>query len=175
MTCSDIFNAYGEKLLEEPYLEAVDDLLLQLLVEASPQDKKFVCEEADKALNTMVNSVARLPLLRKLQTYVCQRNPCVRAKAAVFTSNCVSKMELSEIEEFGMVLIVQMAADLLSDKMPEAREAARSMVNSVYNKFTCNGEEKEEQGNRKEAWQKFCEKNVTGPNAQAMVKIVSSP
>lgn len=56
------------------------------------QDKKFVCEEADKALNTMVNSVACLPLLRKLQTYVRHRNPRVRAKAAVSTSNCVSKM-----------------------------------------------------------------------------------
>lgn len=56
------------------------------------QDKKFVCEEADKALNTMVNSVSRLSLLRKLKTYVRHSNPRVRAKAAVSTSNCVSKM-----------------------------------------------------------------------------------
>lgn len=65
--------------------------LLQLLMKAS-QDKKFVCEEAEKALNMMVNSLARLPLLRKLQTYVRHSNPRVRAKAAVSTSNCVSKM-----------------------------------------------------------------------------------
>ncbi|CAH2078961.1 unnamed protein product [Thlaspi arvense] len=171
MTCSDIFKSYGEKLLEGPHLKSMDDLLLQLLMKAS-QDKKFVCEEADKALNTMVNSVARLPLLRKLKTYVRHSNPRVRAKAAVSTSNCVSKMDLHEMEEFGMVMIAQMAADLLSDKLPEAREAARSMVNSVYEKFPWN--EEEEEGNKQEAWQKFCEKNVTGLNAQAMIKIVSS-
>lgn len=81
------------------------------------------------------------------------------------------------MEEFGMVMIVQMAADLLNDKLPEAREAARSMVkNSVYEKFTWNGEEEEEgeEGNKQEAWRRFCEKNLTGLNAQAMIKIVSS-
>ncbi|CAL9225876.1 unnamed protein product, partial [Arabidopsis halleri] len=47
--------------------------------------------------------------------------------------------------------------------------------NSVYEKVTWNGEEKDEQGgNKQEAWHKFCEKNVTGPNALAMIKIVSS-
>ncbi|XP_010440244.1 PREDICTED: crescerin-1-like [Camelina sativa] len=173
MTCSDIFIAYGEKLLQGPHLKSMDDLLLQLLMKAS-QDKKFVCEEADKALNTMVNSVARLPLLRKLQTYVRHSNPRVRAKAAVSTSNCVSKMELSEMEEFGMVVLAQLAADLLSDKLPEAREAARGMVNSVFQKFTWIAEEDEEGSSKQEAWQKFCEKNVTGLNAQAMIKIVSS-
>jgi hypothetical protein len=172
MTCSDIFTAYGEKLLEGPHLKSMDDLLLQLLMKAS-QDKKFVCEEAEKALNTMVNSVARLPLLRKLQSYVRHSNPRVRAKAAVSTSNCVSKMEVNEMEEFGMILLAQMAADQLSDKLPEAREAARSMVNSLFEKFTWN-EEEDEEGSKQEAWKKFCEKNVTGLNAQAMIKIVAS-
>ncbi|KAJ0251184.1 ARM repeat superfamily protein [Hirschfeldia incana] len=172
MASSDIFKAFGEKLT---LLKTMDDLLLQLLMKAS-QDKKFVCEEADKALSTLVNSVSPLPLLRKLKAYVRHSNPRVRAKAAVSTSNCVSKMEVNEMEEFGMVMIVQMAADLLNDKLPEAREAARSMVNSVYEKFTWTKEEDEEEkeGNKQEAWQRFCEKNLTGLNAQAMIKIVSS-
>ncbi|CAH8388043.1 unnamed protein product [Eruca vesicaria subsp. sativa] len=170
MACSDIFKAFGEKLT---HLKTMDDLLLQLLMKAS-QDKKFVCEEADKTLNTMVNSVASLPLLRKLKTYVRHSNPRVRAKAAVSTSNCVSKMEINEMEEFGMVMIAQIAADLLSDKLPEAREAARSMVNSIYEKFTWEEEEGEEGNNKQGAWQRFCEKNLTGLNAQAMIKSVSS-
>ncbi|CAH8276220.1 unnamed protein product [Arabidopsis lyrata] len=103
-TCSDIFNEYGEKFLEEPDLKSIDDL------------------------------------------------------------------ELSEIEEFGMLVLAQKAADLLSDKLPETREAVRSMVSSVYEKIIWNGDEKDKQ----EACQKFCEKNVTGPNAQALIKIVSS-
>ena len=35
-------------------------------------------------------------------------------------------------------------------------------------------EEEGEEGNKQEAWQRFCEKNLTGLNAQAMIKIVSS-
>ena len=65
--------------------------LLQLLLKAS-QDKKFVCEEADKSLNAMVKSIAPLPLLQKLRGYVNHVNPRVRAKAAVSISNCVLKM-----------------------------------------------------------------------------------
>lgn len=65
--------------------------LLQLLLKAS-QDKKFVCEEADRALGSMVSSMTPLPLLQKLRVYVSHKNPRIRAKAAVSLSNCVSKM-----------------------------------------------------------------------------------
>lgn len=65
--------------------------LLQLLLKAS-QDKKFVCEEADRALNSVVGSTTPLPLLQKLKIYASHTNPRIRAKAAVSISNCVSKM-----------------------------------------------------------------------------------
>ena len=65
--------------------------LLQLLLKAS-QDKKFVCEEADKALNAMVKSMTPLPLLNKLKPYVSHVNLRIRAKAAISISNFVSKM-----------------------------------------------------------------------------------
>nr|KJB28611.1 hypothetical protein B456_005G060500 [Gossypium raimondii] len=90
MAASDIFNAYGEKLLSTDS-SAFDQLLLQLLLKAS-QDKKFVCEEADKSLTAMVNSIAALPLLQKLRGFVNHGNLRVRAKAAVSISNSVYKM-----------------------------------------------------------------------------------
>lgn len=65
--------------------------LLQLLLKSS-QDKRFVCEEADKALNAMVGSMKPLPLLNKLRAYVSHANLRIRAKAAIYISNCVSKM-----------------------------------------------------------------------------------
>ena len=65
--------------------------LLQLLLKAS-QDKKFVCEEADKTLHSMVQSLSPLPLLQSLQKYARHNNPRIRAKAAVSISNCVSRM-----------------------------------------------------------------------------------
>lgn len=130
MASSDIFNAFGDKLLDPTISNAFDQLvctkssfiyiyfvsfflvflvsfihlplingmdfmvgqqLLQLLLKAS-QDKRFVCEEADRALNSMVRSLTPLPLLQKLRTYVRHTNPRVRAKAAISISNCVSKM-----------------------------------------------------------------------------------
>ncbi|KAG2721468.1 hypothetical protein I3760_02G083300 [Carya illinoinensis] len=167
MASSDIFNAFGDKLLDSFPSEAFDHLLLQLLLKAS-QDKRFVCEEADKALNAMVKSMTPLPLFNKLRAYVSHFNLRVRAKAAISLSNCVSKMELEGMKEVGLVALVQMAADLLKDRLPEAREAARSIVISIYEAFTENEEQKQE------AWQSFCLSNLTPIHAQSMLKIIPS-
>ncbi|CAL5337856.1 unnamed protein product [Camellia sinensis] len=142
MASSDIFSAFGDQLLLEPTTsDPFDHLLLQLLLKAS-QDKRFVCEEADKALKAMVGSMTPLPLLQKLGASVSHSNLRIRAKAAISMSHCASKMGIGAIEEFGLVSLVQLAADLLNDRLPEAREAARSMVASIYEKFTENEEEK---------------------------------
>ncbi|KAE8076763.1 hypothetical protein FH972_015390 [Carpinus fangiana] len=167
MASSDIFKAFGDKLLDSFPSDAFDPLLLQLLLKSS-QDKRFVCEEADKALSAMVGSMNPLSLLNKLRANVSHVNLRIRAKAAISISNCVSKMGLEGMEEFGLVALVQMAADLLNDRLPEAREAARSVVISVYEAFTENEEEKQE------AWQSFCQSNLPPVQAQAMVKIFPS-
>ncbi|QHO50854.1 uncharacterized protein DS421_1g25910 [Arachis hypogaea] len=91
MAASDVFNAFGDKLLDPSTSEAFDGMLLQLLLKAS-QDKRFVCEEADKALGSMVDSMTPLPLFQKLGAYVSHANLRVRAKAAISLSKCVSKM-----------------------------------------------------------------------------------
>ncbi|KAH8499618.1 hypothetical protein H0E87_015010 [Populus deltoides] len=109
MASSDIFKVFGDQLLDST-INAFDNLLLQLLLKAS-QDKRFVCEEADRALNAMVKSVTPLPLLNKLRPYVSHSNPRVRAKAAITISKSVSKMGLEGMNEFGLVSLVQMAAD----------------------------------------------------------------
>uniref|UniRef100_A0A7N1A1Y4 TOG domain-containing protein n=1 Tax=Kalanchoe fedtschenkoi TaxID=63787 RepID=A0A7N1A1Y4_KALFE len=98
MAASDIFTAFGDTLLLEETVTAdsFDQLLLQLLLKAS-QDKKFVCEEADRALKMMAVSMTPLPLLRKLQKHVTHTNPRIRAKASVSVSNCVSKMVLQQL------------------------------------------------------------------------------
>ncbi|CAM8947977.1 unnamed protein product [Rhodiola kirilowii] len=95
MAAADIFSAYADTLLLDETLtaESFDRLLLQLLLKAS-QDKKFVCEEADRALKSMVVSMNPLPLLHKLQKYVNHTNLRIRAKASVSFSNCISKMGL---------------------------------------------------------------------------------
>ncbi|XP_023540087.1 TOG array regulator of axonemal microtubules protein 2 [Cucurbita pepo subsp. pepo] len=167
MASSDIFNAFGDQLLETSTTNAFDQLLLQLLLKAS-QDKKFVCEEADKALKALVKSMTALPLLQKLKPYVSHSNLRVRAKAAIPISNCVSMMGLEEMNQYGIVPLLQMAADLLNDRLPEAREAARSIVMGVFKAFTANEEEKQE------AWQSFCQTNLSPIQAQSLLKVTSS-
>ncbi|GAB4843604.1 hypothetical protein Ancab_013568 [Ancistrocladus abbreviatus] len=153
----------GEYQQNDPELLVLK--LLQLLLKAS-QDKRFVCEEAEKALNVMVQSLSPLPLLRKLQAYVSHSNLRVRAKAALSISNCVSKMKPEEFNEFGTVSLVQIAAELLNDKLPEAREAARSIVVAVYESFVGDPEDQ-----KQESWQNFCQSNLPALHAQSIVKI----
>lgn len=72
------------------------------------------------------------------------------------------------MKDYGLVALVKMAAASLNDRLPEAREAARSVVTSVYNAYTENEEEKQE------IWLTFCQSNLTPIHAQAMVKFTSS-
>uniref|UniRef100_A0A6N2K2E5 TOG domain-containing protein n=1 Tax=Salix viminalis TaxID=40686 RepID=A0A6N2K2E5_SALVM len=167
MASSDIFKVFGDQLLDSTN-DAFDNLLLQLLLKAS-QDKRFVCEEADRALNAMVKSMTPLPLLNKLRPYVSHSNPRVRAKAAITISNSVSKMGLEGMNEFGLVLLVQMAADLLNDRLPEAREAARNIVTCIYEAYTRNEEQKQE------SWQNFCQSSLPPIHAQSMLFKVMEP
>ncbi|KAI9115446.1 hypothetical protein K1719_013765 [Acacia pycnantha] len=73
MAASDIFKSFGDKLLDPSTSDAFDRLMMRLLLKAS-QDKRFVCEEADKALTSMVASIAPLPLLLKLRANVSHSN-----------------------------------------------------------------------------------------------------
>ncbi|KAH8499589.1 hypothetical protein H0E87_014985 [Populus deltoides] len=120
MASSDIFKVFGDQLLDST-INAFDNLLLQLLLKAS-QDKRFVCEEADRALNAMVKSVTPLPLLNKLRPYVSHSNPRVRAKAAITISKSVSKMGLEGMNEFGLV-------SLRSLSLLKTQKQQRSLTN----------------------------------------------
>ncbi|KAF6174425.1 hypothetical protein GIB67_024447 [Kingdonia uniflora] len=173
MTASDIFIAFGDNLLESSTSDAFDQLLLQLLLKAS-QDKRFVCEEADKALHTLVRYTPPLPLLQKLRVYVSHANFRVRAKSAVFISDCISKMGLEGMKEFGLGSLVQIAADSLKDRLPEARKSARCMVTSIYEAFTGDEEQKNPELSDMEIWQKICSTNLPPIQVQALVKIISS-
>lgn len=72
------------------------------------------------------------------------------------------------MKEFGLVPLIQLGADLLNDRLPEAREAARGMVGCVYEAVTETEEEKHE------SWQAFCQANLSAVNAQSMIKVVVS-
>ncbi|EPS60842.1 hypothetical protein M569_13958, partial [Genlisea aurea] len=166
MAASDIFRAFGNNLIHTDS-ESFNQLLLQLLLKAS-QDKKFVCEEANRTLSSMVESTSPLPLLNQLSPYVSHSNLRVRAKAAMSISKCVSKLDRKGMEEFGFVELIKTSANLLNDKLPEAREAARSIGLEAYGAITETEEEKEK------LWQNFCQNNLPAVLAQAMLKLAAA-
>ncbi|XP_072997307.1 uncharacterized protein [Typha latifolia] len=168
MACADIFRSCGHHLLLTPEKDSFDNLLLQLLLKAS-QDKRFVCEEAEKTLQTMAISLSPLPLLKKFQSYVNHTNLRVRAKAAVAISNCVSSAGIEIMKDFGLAALLQLAAELLNDRLPEAREAARSIINSIHGGFLKDMNEEEEEA--AELWQAFCTSNLSPISAQSVAKI----
>ncbi|XP_008801091.3 uncharacterized protein LOC103715289 [Phoenix dactylifera] len=173
MACTDIFHSFGNILLSTSEESAFDQLLLQLLLKAS-QDKRFVCEEAEKSLEKMAVSVPPLPLLKKLQSYVNHSNLRVRAKAAVAISKCVSKMGIEVMKAFGLAALLQMSAELLNDRLPEAREAARSIITSIHSGFARQNELKVgDETSDAESWQNFCSSNLPPISAQSVAKIVS--
>ncbi|KAI5419730.1 hypothetical protein KIW84_043769, partial [Lathyrus oleraceus] len=90
----------------------------------------------------MVGSMTPLPLLQKLRVSVSHKNLRIKAKAAVSLSKCVSKMVNEEMEEFGMEKLIEVAADLVNDRLPEARDAARSIATSVNEEMEEFGMEK---------------------------------
>ncbi|WOL10332.1 protein FAM179A-like [Canna indica] len=174
MASTDIFHSFGHLLLSTIEDNSFDQLLLQLLLKAS-QDKKFICEEAEKALEKMAVTMSPIPLLEKLQSYANHANLRVRAKAAVAMSKCVSKMSIEVIKEFGFATLLQVAAEQLNDRLPEAREAARSVILSIHGEFSndSNLKNDEESSAAAESWQSFCSANLPPILAQSVAKIVS--
>lgn len=70
--------------------------LVQLLLKSS-QDKKFVCEAAERALVAMTTWVSPALLLPKLQPYLKNRNPRIRAKASMCFSRSVPRLVGTQI------------------------------------------------------------------------------
>lgn len=65
--------------------------LVQLLLKSS-QDKRFVCEAAEKTLITMTTWISPSLLLPKLQPYLKHKNPRIRAKASMCFCRSVPRL-----------------------------------------------------------------------------------
>ena len=70
------------------------------------------------------------------------------------------------MEQFGLAELIEVAADLLNDRLPEARDAARSIATSMYEALTKDSEE------MMELWQSFCQSKLPPIHALSILKIV---
>ncbi|CAN7068128.1 hypothetical protein IGI04_041433 [Brassica rapa subsp. trilocularis] len=179
MTSADIFSAYNDHITD-----LLDSLLTQLLLKSS-QDKRFVCEAADKALISMTKYVSPTLLLPKLQPCLKNRNPRIRAKASLCFSRSVPRLGVEGITEYGIDKLVQAAASQLSDQLPESREAARTVLlelQTVYEKAqplikpeTASSPEEEQQTLEAEpiTWEIFCQSKLSALSAQAVLRVTN--
>ncbi|XP_066331014.1 uncharacterized protein [Miscanthus floridulus] len=175
MTCADIFKAYGDLMVD-----SIDPLLVQLFLKAS-QDKRFVCEAAEAALISMTNWISPLLLLPRMQPYLKNKNPRIRAKASVCFSKSVPRLDVVGIKEYGMDKLIQIAATQLSDQLPESREAARNLaleLQAFYEKSqasTSNEHEGEPSASPDaESWEAFCQSKLSALSAQAILRVTST-
>ncbi|KAL0461680.1 UNVERIFIED_CONTAM: hypothetical protein Slati_0055600 [Sesamum latifolium] len=172
MASADIFRAYNDDIID-----SLDPLLVQLLLKSS-QDKKFVCEAAEIALIALTSSVSPLLLLPKLQPYIKNRNPRIRAKASMCISRSVPRLGVDEIEAFGIDKLIQIGASQLSDQLPESRDAARTLLlelQSLYQKSHV----PEPTGLSEEpfiaSWEHFCQSKLSPLSAQAVLRATNIP
>ena len=91
--CSaDFFRSLRDGIL--PYLDVggpqqpQSSLLLQLLLKASSNDKRFVVEEAQGALQVLTESLDPMQLLNRLMPYTAHRNP----KAGQTSQCCICQL-----------------------------------------------------------------------------------
>ncbi|PIA62061.1 hypothetical protein AQUCO_00200204v1 [Aquilegia coerulea] len=170
MTAEDIFKAYGDHVID-----SVDPLLGQLLLKSS-QDKRFVCEAAEKALIAMTTYVSPMLLLPKLQPYLKHKNPKVRAKSSKCFCRCMPRLGLEGIKGYGIDKLIHVAAAQLSDQLPESREAARKLLlelQTVYEKVHIFPPAAESEHPEMDSWEHFCQSNLSPLNAQAVLRVTS--
>lgn len=172
MTCADIFKAFGDQIID-----LLDPVLVQLLLKSS-QDKRFVCEAAEKALVALTTWVSAILLLPMLQPYLKNRNPRIRAKASMCFSRSVPQLGVEEMKAYGMDKLIQIAASQLSDQLPESREAARALLlelQTAYEKSPILAPEPDAASEEPKVftWEQFCESNLSKLSAQAVLRVTS--
>ncbi|XP_015064007.1 uncharacterized protein LOC107009221 isoform X1 [Solanum pennellii] len=170
MTSADIFKAYCDSVVD-----LIDPLLVQLLLKSS-QDKRFVCEAAEKALISMTTWVSPVLLLAKLQPYLKNKNPRIRAKASMCISRSVPHLGSDGIKAYGIEKLIQLAASQLSDKLPESREAARGQLldlQNVYEKTLDMMPIDVSENPQINSWEHLCQSELSPLSALAVLRVTN--
>ena len=82
----ELFIHFGHKM------EADLDLIVPVLIKKAGESNGFICEEANKALSSMVNNVSEARAISALLGSASHRNPAARAKAAAHLAKALELM-----------------------------------------------------------------------------------
>lgn len=105
-----------------------NSLLLQLLLKASSNDKKFVLDEVQQTLTVMAKSVDPAACLDRLLPYAAHRNPKVRAQVAIVLTSAAQQMSPEALAKYGSDTLLKVSGNLVTDNTPDARNAARELL-----------------------------------------------
>ncbi|GLU11250.1 hypothetical protein SLE2022_280080 [Rubroshorea leprosula] len=144
---TNVFTAFNDHVVD-----LLDPLLVQLLLK-SPQYKKFVCEAAERALEAMTTWVSAIVLLSKLQPYLKNGNPRIRAKASMCFSRSVLQL------------------------LPESREAAQTPLlelETVYKKSYCLLSATVHEHPELDTREHFCQSKLSPLSARAVFRVTNT-
>ena len=132
MCVADLFSVFGSSMVPHMDLGSLtrpaNSLLLQLLLKASSNDKRFVIEEVQLSLRTMAESVDPAASLDRLLPYAAHRNPKVRAQVAIVLTAVAQQMTSEDLAQYGNDRLLKVSGALVTDNTPEARTAARELL-----------------------------------------------
>ena len=129
-------------------------------------------------------SLSPAPLVDRLLPYTEHKNPKVRARAAVVLEETWARAALSPGE---LTRVLPVAGRLVTDNVPEAREAAKKLLARAHNLFLreqgseavqpvleralAEAQAVDEAGDAKSAWELYCRAILPGSVAIAVLKV----
>ena len=129
-------------------------------------------------------SLSPAPLVDRLLPYTEHKNPKVRARAAVVLEETWARAALSPAD---LTRVLPVAGRLVTDNVPEAREAAKKLLARAHNLFLreqgseavqpvleralAEAQAVDEAGDAKSAWELYCRAILPGSVAIAVLKV----
>ena len=79
------------------------------------------------------------------------------------------------LREYGFEPLLQMAGSQINDKLPEARESARKLVEELYAAYHHYNQEDSSSSVDQVDWPQFCNSQLCSSAAQAVLKLTTIP
>lgn len=193
LCCTDLFTTFQDDLLDLMDVggpsRPANSLLCQLFLRAA-NDKQFVIEETQRTLTAIAVNLSVVAGLEKSVPYLKHRNPKVRGKAASLFAALVGRMSEQDVEDYGLEKLLELAAAIVSDNTPDARQGARKVLSIVKGVFASgrrggdetNGEEgpgqeedeeeDDDEEPRQTPWEKFCTDKLGASKAVLVLKAI---
>eukprot|EP00210_Caulerpa_lentillifera_P008562 g8167.t1 len=111
--------------------QSMSILVFMELFLKSTTDKQFVVEEVQKTLKVIGERLSTDKTVDLLVPYTQHKNQKIRGKAGLVLVNVVHRIQDFEFTDPVLIKLLQVAANLITDKTPDAREAAKHLISKL--------------------------------------------